>query len=72
MESNDIWHAVVKKILPAIVVLNVAETVDFEGNHRSNGSATGFIIDKGLGLILTNRHVITGGPGELVIIYIYI
>jgi len=65
MESNSdiLWRGVIEKALPAILVLNVATTTAFENNKRSCSTATGFIIDKDEGFILTNRHVIYGGPG---------
>jgi len=50
------------KVIPAVVVLQMNYMRAYEGNGRGSGGATGFVIDKKRGLILTNRHVVTGAP----------
>ena len=56
------WEAVIEKIAPAVVVLRVTTCRSFDTNRAASSYATGFVVDCQLGLILTNRHVITPGP----------
>lgn len=56
------WRATVETVSRAVVSIQMDRPRAFEGVGRSNGQATGFVIDKDKGLILTNRHVVTAGP----------
>ena len=50
------WRDAINKVIPAVVVLHV-------GPSTSNfliGTATGLVVDKNRGIILTSRHVIKG------------
>ena len=48
--------------IPAIVVIRVCAVRPFDGSGANFSYATGFVVDKELGIILTNRHVVTAGP----------
>ena len=56
------WKEMVDKVAPGIVCLKINMVRPFDGNGCSHSLATGFIVDKKNGIILTNRHVVTAGP----------
>eukprot|EP00123_Amoebidium_parasiticum_P010663 comp20240_c0_seq1/m.25258 comp20240_c0_seq1/g.25258 ORF comp20240_c0_seq1/g.25258 comp20240_c0_seq1/m.25258 type:complete len:347 (-) comp20240_c0_seq1:1887-2927(-) len=56
------WTNTVGKIIPAVVALKVASVRTFDTNTAGCSVATGFVVDKENGLLLTNRHVIGPGP----------
>jgi pro-apoptotic serine protease NMA111 len=60
--SEDRWEAVLDKVAGSVVSLRMDRPRAFEGVGRSNSQATGFVVDAELGLVLTNRHVVTAGP----------
>lgn len=55
------WEESLKKVVPAIVVIRVCLCSAFDGDRASYSHATGFVVDKVRGIILTNRHVVTPG-----------
>ncbi|CAK4613965.1 unnamed protein product [Aphanomyces euteiches] len=56
------WERSLEEALGAIVSIRIMQVVSFDGDTPSCTVATGFIVDKERGLILTNRHVVTPGP----------
>ncbi|GAQ82286.1 hypothetical protein KFL_001060190 [Klebsormidium nitens] len=56
------WRKALAKVVPAVVVLRITGVRAFDTESASSSYATGFIVDKKLGLILTNRHVVKPGP----------
>ncbi len=60
-ESAD-WAAVIDKASKAVVSIRVDAVRAFDTGGAGNSVATGFVIDKERGLILTNRHVVHPGP----------
>lgn len=56
------WQETLDRITPGVVVIRMDRPRGYEGVPRGNSQATGFVVDAELGLILTNRHVVTGGP----------
>ncbi|KAG6779094.1 hypothetical protein POTOM_015461 [Populus tomentosa] len=58
----DDWAETVNKVVPAVVVLQTTTCRAFDTELPSSGSATGFVVDKQRGIILTNRHVVNPGP----------
>ncbi|TYH44292.1 hypothetical protein ES332_D11G184300v1 [Gossypium tomentosum] len=56
------WRKALKKVVPAVVVLRTTACRAFDTESASAGSATGFVVDKRRGIILTNRHVVKPGP----------
>ncbi|KAG2499918.1 hypothetical protein HYH03_002205 [Edaphochlamys debaryana] len=60
--STAQWKEVLDRVVPACVVLKVTQTRAFDTEPSGSAYATGFIVDKERGLILTNRHVVTPGP----------
>jgi S1-C subfamily serine protease len=63
-EADDAkrWQQTLERITPSVVVIRMDRPRGYEGVGRGNSQATGFVIDAEQGLILTNRHVVTGGP----------
>lgn len=55
------WRKALCKVVPAVVVLKVTACRSFDTDTAGTSSATGFVIDKRRGIILTNRHVIKTG-----------
>ncbi len=56
------WQETLDRVALAVVVLRVATPRAFDELTPGTGVATGFVVDEKLGLILTNRHVVTAGP----------
>ena len=56
------WRETLDRVAPAVVVLRVSTPRAFDDMTAGTSTATGFVIDEKLGLILTNRHVVTPGP----------
>ena len=49
---------------PGVVTIQIDSTRAFDTEWNTTAQATGFVIDAKRGLILTNRHVVTPGPGH--------
>ncbi|KAI3892686.1 hypothetical protein MKW92_051722 [Papaver armeniacum] len=61
--SADNWRRTLgDKVIPAVVVLKVTICKAFDTECESEMTATGFVVDKKRGIILTNRHVVNPGP----------
>ncbi|KAL0332427.1 UNVERIFIED_CONTAM: Protease Do-like 7 [Sesamum calycinum] len=56
------WRRALDKVVPAIVVLRVTACRAFDTESAGVSYATGFVVDKRRGIILTNRHVVKPGP----------
>ena len=54
------WQITLDRVVRAVVVLRVASPRSFDNGTAGTSTATGFVIDEKLGLILTNRHVVDG------------
>lgn len=63
-ETDDAkrWQETLGRITPSVVVIRMDRPRGYEGVGRGNSQATGFVVDAERGLVLTNRHVVTGGP----------
>ena len=59
--ASDAWKTTLDAVVPAVVVLKVTQTRAFDTESAGSSYATGFVVDKARGLILTNRHVVTPG-----------
>ena len=53
------WRETLDRVVPAVVVLRVVSTRPFDTEVAGSSHATGFVVDRARGLILTNRHVRT-------------
>ncbi|XP_057752867.1 protease Do-like 7 isoform X1 [Arachis stenosperma] len=56
------WRRALSKVVPAVVVLRTTACRSFDTESAGASYATGFIVDKRRGIILTNRHVVKPGP----------
>ena len=56
------WRATLERIVPSIVTIRVDAPRAFDTHGNMSTQATGFVVDAELGLVLTNRHVVTAGP----------
>ncbi|VFQ70276.1 unnamed protein product [Cuscuta campestris] len=62
LATAEDWRKALRKVVPAVVVIRTTACRAFDTESASAGYATGFVIDKRLGIILTNRHVVKPGP----------
>ncbi|KAI5074824.1 hypothetical protein GOP47_0010785 [Adiantum capillus-veneris] len=58
----DDWRKALNRVVSAVVVIKSTVTRAFDTESAGSIHATGFIVDKSLGIILTNRHVVKPGP----------
>uniref|UniRef100_A0A2P2M3A6 Protein binding protein n=1 Tax=Rhizophora mucronata TaxID=61149 RepID=A0A2P2M3A6_RHIMU len=56
------WRKALNKVVPAAVVLRTTACRAFDTESAGASYATGFVVDKRRGIILTNRHVVKPGP----------
>ncbi|XP_074284746.1 protease Do-like 7 [Silene latifolia] len=56
------WRKALNKVVPAVVVLRTTACRAFDTESAGASYATGFVVDKRRGIILTNRHVVKSGP----------
>ncbi|KAL3683435.1 hypothetical protein R1sor_001457 [Riccia sorocarpa] len=56
------WRNALNKVVPAVVVLRTTATRAFDTEAAGASYATGFVVDKQRGILLTNRHVVRPGP----------
>lgn len=61
-EADPTWKAALDRVVPAVVMLRVTGTRDFDTEDARSSTGTGFIIDRENGWILTNRHMVHAGP----------
>ncbi|MEZ4818727.1 MAG: serine protease [Bdellovibrionota bacterium] len=61
-DDRDQWNALVEQVRPAVVKLDVANSIGLDNDFPFSGAATGVIVDKEEGLIVTNRHVVSKSP----------
>ena len=61
-ESDSRWQRTVTRVSQAVVVIKTTGTRAFDTESAGSSYATGFVVDKRLGIILTNRHVLRPGP----------
>ncbi|KAI9009221.1 trypsin-like cysteine/serine peptidase domain-containing protein [Hyaloraphidium curvatum] len=62
LDAGSPWEQTLNRLIPAIVSIRFICVRNFDTEQRRTSQATGFIIDRERGLILTNRHVVTPGP----------
>lgn len=55
------WRRALNKVVPAVVVLRTNACRAFDTESAGASYATGFVVDKSRGIILTNRHVVKPG-----------
>lgn len=61
LATAEDWRKALDKVVPAVVVLRTTACRAFDTESAGVSSATGFVVDKRRGIILTNRHVVKPG-----------
>lgn len=61
-ELVDPWAAMIERVSPAVVSIDITATRSFDNGRAGHSYATGFIVDAERGIVLTNRHVVEPGP----------
>ncbi|XP_050262992.1 protease Do-like 7 isoform X6 [Quercus robur] len=56
------WRRALGRVVPAVVVLRTNACRAFDTESAGASYATGFVVDKRRGIVLTNRHVVKPGP----------
>ncbi|CAA0841081.1 Protease Do-like 7 [Striga hermonthica] len=62
LATAEDWRRALNKVVPAVVVLRTTACRAFDTESAGASYATGFVVDKSRGIILTNRHVVKPGP----------
>ncbi|KAJ0728607.1 putative htrA2 peptidase [Helianthus annuus] len=62
LATAEDWRKALQKVVPAVVVLRTTACRAFDTESAGASYATGFVVDKRRGIILTNRHVVKPGP----------
>ncbi|CAN4083135.1 unnamed protein product [Withania somnifera] len=62
LATTEDWRKALHKVVPAVVVLRTNACRAFDTEAAGASYATGFVVDKRRGIILTNRHVVKPGP----------
>jgi len=61
-EETGAWRRTLEEISTGVVSIKVDGVRAFDTEWNQTTQATGFVVDRERGLILTNRHVVTSGP----------
>lgn len=56
------WQETIERVVKAAVSIHFCQTASFDTDPSMSSQATGFVVDKERGYILTNRHVVCAGP----------
>ncbi|KNC98547.1 uncharacterized protein SPPG_06237 [Spizellomyces punctatus DAOM BR117] len=60
--NSSQWEQTLKNVIPAIVSIRFISVRNFDTEYQRASQASGFIVDKTRGIVLTNRHVVQPGP----------
>lgn len=60
--KKDGWEEVKNKYSAGVVAIEMYYPRSFGNASSGQGVASGFVVDKERGIILTNKHVVTDGP----------
>lgn len=63
----DGWERVIKKVRPAMVTLHLDSLINLDRGGAGCAFGSGFCVDAEMGLLLTNRHVVTRGPSSILV-----
>ena len=61
-DNEAAWRKTLEEIRPSVVSLRVNKTRPFDTESNTLLDGTGFVVDAGRGIILTNRHIVSTGP----------
>ncbi len=60
--EEESWATTVSQAANSVVSLQLSQLRNFDDSEQGGSSATGFVVDAELGIVLTNRHVVGSGP----------
>jgi len=60
--TQENWLDTISDISESIVSIQFDIPIAFDTEQKTSSQATGFVVDAELGIILTNRHVVSAGP----------
>ena len=63
------WKQTVDRVADGVVSIRIDRTRAFDTTWYSTSQATGFVVDRERGLLLTNRHVVSPGPVRAVAVF---
>lgn len=61
-DNEAAWRKTLEQIRPSVVSLRVNKTRPFDTESNTLLDGTGFVVDAGRGIVLTNRHIVSTGP----------
>jgi len=64
LATAEDWRKALQQAVPAVVVLRTTACRAFDTEWAGSSYATGFVVDKKRGIILTNRHVVKPGQSH--------
>jgi hypothetical protein len=67
---KETWDRTLSRCINGIVSIKATSTRNFDTEGAGNYTATGFVIDKTQGLILSNRHVVSPAPITAVAVFV--
>lgn len=67
---KETWDKTLSRVINGIVSIKATSTRNFDTEGAGNYTATGFVIDKTRGLILSNRHVVSPAPITAVAVFV--
>lgn len=67
---KETWDKTLERVVNGIVSIKATGTRNFDTEGAGDYTATGFVIDKEKGLILSNRHVVSPAPITAVAVFV--
>ena len=61
-DNEAAWEETVQEAMSSVVMLRVSKVRSFDTETNALLDGTGFVVDAELGIILTNRHIVSTGP----------
>jgi S1-C subfamily serine protease len=65
------WRRALSRVVPAVAVLRTTAPRAFDTEVAGASYATGFVVDKARGIILTNRHVVKPGNQHTLLLRVH-
>ena len=62
LSTAERWGLTLDRVVKGIVSIRLTIVRNFERSSAGQASATGFVVDRTRGIILSNRHVVNPGP----------
>lgn len=60
--SAERWDITLKRAIKGIVSIKATKLRSFDTEYAGSYTATGFVVDKARGIVLTNRHIVNPSP----------